>query len=559
MIEFHAGLNIIEGADGAQNSIGKSTVLQIIDFVYGGRDFLQSDAVTLPTAVRHHIIYFTLRIHDTNHHFSRDTSRPGFVATYQDPDWTIPVDEVTIDDYMGFLLTSYGLEQTGTSWRDLVGRFSRVDESGIAILDKPLAAAAREPDTSAAAALLRLFGAYDEIEAIQSQYAKVRSEVDALDAMAKGQYSNYIKLTKKTDRDRAERELTEAKAEARRVQRQADLDLFDADHKARQEQQLLRATLRSLTEQLDQLTGKLAIVEATLAGRTRITTDDLEEFYTYFPNANRERLETIEYYHQALAGILETQLNEQHRLYTTQVASLQAEIRQQKARIISLGQSVQLDDETYQRSLDLHTRITQLDEQIRTFDRNQELKAQRKALKQEIEENIPATLGELTTQINAGMRDVMSALYPDQPRVAPIFAFKAATKGVSYTFDHNGDTGSGAKFNHLVAFDIAVLRSTPLPFLIHDSAIIKLIAYKPVAELLAVYTNTANLTSGAGEPKQVFFSFDATKAYGAAAQERVTPAQVIHLDEGAEALYGFTWNTENTNNHGPQAMEGDER
>ncbi|WP_252970586.1 DUF2326 domain-containing protein [Corynebacterium guaraldiae] len=559
MIEFHAGLNIIEGADGAQNSIGKSTVLQIIDFVYGGRDFLQSDAVTLPTAVRHHIIYFTLRIHDTNHHFSRDTSRPGFVATYQDPNWTIPVDEVTIDDYMGFLLTSYGLEQTGTSWRDLVGRFSRVDESGIAILDKPLAAAAREPDTSAAAALLRLFGAYDEIEAIQSQYAKVRSEVDALDAMAKGQYSNYIKLTKKTDRDRAERVLTEAKAEARRVQRQADLDLFDADHKARQEQQLLRATLRSLTEQLDQLTGKLAIVEATLAGRTRITTDDLEEFYTYFPNANRERLETIEYYHQALAGILETQLNEQHHLYTTQVASLQAEIRQQKARIISLGESVQLDDETYQRSLDLHTKITQLNEQIRTFDRNQELKAQRKALKQEIEENIPATLGELTTQINAGMRDVMNALYPDQPRVAPIFAFKAAAKGVSYTFDHNGDTGSGAKFNHLVAFDIAVLRSTPLPFLIHDSAIIKLIAYKPVAELLTVYTNTANLTSRAGEPKQVFFSFDATKAYGAEAQERVAPAQVIHLGEGAQALYGFTWNTETTDHHDPHPSEGGQR
>lgn len=319
VIEFHAGLNIIEGADGAQNSIGKSTVLQIIDFVYGGRDFLSSDAVTMATAVRHHVIYFTLRIHGINHHFSRDTSRPGFVATYQDPGWTIPGDEMSIDEYMGFLLTSYGLDEAGTSWRDLVGRFSRVDESGIAMLDKPLAAAPRESDTSGAAALLRLFGAYAEIEEIQDRYAKVRSEVDALDAMAKGQYSNYIKLTKKADRDRAERELAEAKAEATRVHRQADLDLFDTDRKARQEQQLLRAQLRPLTEQLDQLTGKLAIVEATLAGRTRITTDDLEEFYTYFPHANREHLETVEYYHHALTGILEEQLTEQRRLYTTQV------------------------------------------------------------------------------------------------------------------------------------------------------------------------------------------------------------------------------------------------
>ena len=152
----------------------------------------------------------------------------------------------------------------------------------------------------------------------------------------------------------------------------------------------------------------------------------------------------------------------------------------------------------------------------------------------------------------------MDALYPSEPRNAPIFTFKAVTKGVSYTFDYNGDTGSGAKFNHLVALDIAVLRSTPLPFLIHDSAIIKLIAFAPVAELLAVYINTTNLTSRAGEPKQVFFSFDATKAYGTKAEERVAPAQVIRLSEGAEALYGFTWNTETTDHHDPQPSEGAE-
>lgn len=107
--------------------------------------------------------------------------------------------------------------------------------------------------------------------------------------------------------------------------------------------------------------------------------------------------------------------------------------------------------------------------------------------------------------------------------------------------EHKGDTGSGAKFNHLVALDIAVLRSTPLPFLIHASAIIKLIAFAPVAELLAVYINTANLTGRAGEPKQVFFSFDATKA------------------DGTKVLYGFTWNTETTDHHDPQPSEGDQR
>lgn len=46
------------------------------------------------------------------------------------------------------------------------------------------------------------------------------------------------------------------------------------------------------------------------------------------------------------------------------------------------------------------------------------------------------------------------------------------------------------------------------------SAIIKLVGHAPVCALLGAYMRAAELTSGAGEPKQVFFSFDATKAYG---------------------------------------------
>ncbi|MGV9183881.1 DUF2326 domain-containing protein [Arcanobacterium canis] len=90
----------------------------------------------------------------------------------------------------------------------------------------------------------------------------------------------------------------------------------------------------------------------------------------------------------------------------------------------------------------------------------------------------------MTYTINAQMKTVNDALYPQQRRKSPLFSFKAATKGVSYTFDHNGDTGSGAQAKNLIIFDLAVLRSTPLPFLIHDSAIIKPVAFAPVRKLL---------------------------------------------------------------------------
>ena len=39
-ISFDAGLNVVEGTDNGSNSIGKSTFLMIIDFCFGGNDYV---------------------------------------------------------------------------------------------------------------------------------------------------------------------------------------------------------------------------------------------------------------------------------------------------------------------------------------------------------------------------------------------------------------------------------------------------------------------------------------------------------------------------------------
>ena len=40
-ISFHAGLNAILGDDNGSNSIGKSTFLMVLDFVFGGTDYVK--------------------------------------------------------------------------------------------------------------------------------------------------------------------------------------------------------------------------------------------------------------------------------------------------------------------------------------------------------------------------------------------------------------------------------------------------------------------------------------------------------------------------------------
>lgn len=40
-IYFHKGLNVVMGNDTGANSIGKSTFLMIIDFIFGGEDYIK--------------------------------------------------------------------------------------------------------------------------------------------------------------------------------------------------------------------------------------------------------------------------------------------------------------------------------------------------------------------------------------------------------------------------------------------------------------------------------------------------------------------------------------
>lgn len=545
VIEFHPGLNIIEGADDAQNSIGKSTFMQIIDFVYGGSQFQESDVVRLSGAVGHHTIYFTLRLHGRDHHYSRSTERYGYVTTYADPDWKIETGSLPLEQYWQFLLTSYGLEYTDTTWRDIVTRFARLDEEVLGTLDWPLAAVSKQSNKNGALAMLRLFGSHEEAVDVQKRVDELTKDIDAIQRVAKGDYMPYRALTGKTQRKTAERELAHAREESKQLRRGNDLDLFQAEIQARKERESARAALRPLTTQLAQLEGRLANVTTLLDGGTRITTSDLAEFYTFFPQANREKLETVEFYHHELSRILRSQLEEQQHVYRAQIELLTEQIRQQKAHILALGESVFLDEETYNHALEVHGTVLRLEAQIKTYDEKEELRNQRRHLLDDVLGK--AVTGAITADFNAVMNEVNSELYPHGERkVCPKFRFKVTAKGISYEFDHCGDRGSGAKSRHVAIFDVAMLRHTPLPFLIHDSAIIKLVGHAPVRELLSVYMRSEKLTSRAGEPKQVFFSFDATKAYGQRAEELVEATRVIHLGDGTRALYGFTWNTETT-------------
>lgn len=68
-IRFHNGLNVVLGTNSGDNSIGKSTFMLIVDFVFGGDTYAR--ATDIIKNVEDHRICFTFKFNDELYYFAR--------------------------------------------------------------------------------------------------------------------------------------------------------------------------------------------------------------------------------------------------------------------------------------------------------------------------------------------------------------------------------------------------------------------------------------------------------------------------------------------------------
>ena len=99
-IYFHKGLNVVMGNDTGANSIGKSTFLMIIDFIFGGEDYIKK-SIHIQEEVGPHSFEFVFDFDGTEYYFSRSTGDFAKIIIC-DSNFS-PLKEISIDDYNKFL------------------------------------------------------------------------------------------------------------------------------------------------------------------------------------------------------------------------------------------------------------------------------------------------------------------------------------------------------------------------------------------------------------------------------------------------------------------------
>ena len=92
---------------------------------------------------------------------------------------------------------------------------------------------------------------------------------------------------------------------------------------------------------------------------------------------------------------------------------------------------------------------------------------------------------------------------------------------------------TGFKYANLILHDVALLKITQMPIVIHDSLLFKNIGDNAVDGILTIYS--------AIKGKQVFIAFDKKTSYKRTSQQILESKTILQLDDGGKALYGKSW------------------
>ena len=522
-IYFHEGLNTVLGGAEADNSIGKSTFLLIIDYCFGGGTYAKMD---VKNYVGDHTICFAFQFPDGKHYFSRSVSAPNSVNICNEE--YVVQSNMKITEYKGWLLKAYHMDIPKVTFRDLVSRFFRVSGKGNDTNEKPL----NNGSPSAADAITsleKLFGLYKFVDELKEKLSNAKLRKDTYSKARKLQLvPNAITSQKKYD-DNMQR-IVELEAERDSLTQETDQKLLMKELERKDYAAQIETQLRGLKRQYRSLSSRYRVVTQNRDDQFIATEDDLQHLLSFFPGANIRHIQEIEDFHREMSGILNTELDEEAKELQTLIRTTTDEIQKLEQKIAELGIPLQVPKTFLDRYSELGKQISAMKSQNEAYTKTMELKDEVKDIEVRLDEAEMQVLHQIEASLNAQMVRYNDLLY-EVPREAPTIRFESKSR---YVFTTPRDGGKGTAYKSLIVLDLSVLKLTPLPFIAHDSSIFKNIGDEPVDKIMELYLQSK---------KQIFIAFDKAKSYRDRTEEIVNATTVLKLDTNGEELFGWCWAT----------------
>lgn len=530
-IQFHPGLNVIMGMDLADNSIGKSSSLLAIDFIFGGNSYLKSIAVK---KLGDHPIYFCFQF-EKKFYFARDTAKPDII-TYCNDDYSPTGETMPLEIFLDKLKKRYHLDSPYLSFRLAMSGFFRIAGKNNQNTDFPLQIYSSQKSSESITTLIQLFNLYDNIARYKERLKDKSDQLTTFRNARKYAFiSNLVGGKKQFEANVSEIKRLEYDLSHLQDTQQ---DKIDSDDIEKNQQKLqLRNTKLELENSLRDKQRRLKLLDISIEFGLYPTESDLTELQQYFPDTNLKKLYEVEAYHKKLANILDSEFSTERELLAVKIEEMESQLTALNQELKELGTIPTLSSEFLENYSKLTTTITALKEQNAAYLKESALSKEKSEADSDLKRSTEDILIELEGKINAKMREFNDVLYPDI-RKAPQINLKAHN---SYSFNTPDDDGTGTKFKGMILYDLSILYLTNLPALAHDSLLLSNISYQATEALLKLYDQSKSLN------KQVFLAFDKASSYSPEANKLLSENTVLRLSSNGNELYGISWNKgENT-------------
>lgn len=523
-IKLNPGLNTILGSVSGSNSIGKSTFLMIIDFVFGGEDYIKKSR-DVQLNVNIHSIEFMFIFDDEKHYFSRSTGVYTEVNICDESYKT--VDTISVEKYTAMLAKFYHLDMEGITLRNAVGRFFRVYNRETLDEEKPLKSAKRETDKSAIEGLLKLFDKYTLI-AEQSKIAEAAKD-EELTLKKAQKYDQVIHAPNKSSYKANQKRIEELSLEAQELAHKSSHGLLDLNSFQLEEIVELKNKLSIFRRERSKLILQLRGTEADSGFTKKSFLKNYDELTEFFPGVNLKRIESIEQFHKEISKLLKKEFKENEESLKAMIDLASAEIDNLESQIIQMGKVQNVSKAVLDKYAVIENEIKRLQEANNNFEKVASLHSKTIEMEDTLNRLALDQIKVLQQQINEKMNELNRFIY-DGRKTAPILSITSAN---SYVFFTPNDSGTGSQYKGLIVFDLAVLELSKLPVLAHDSILLKQIEDDAFEKILELYLQSS---------KQIFIAIDKEASYSDKTRKILNKTEVLHLSTGTEALFGKAWN-----------------
>lgn len=519
-ISFHKGLNVVLGDENATNSIGKSTLLMVIDFAYGGNSLLTHNK-DLVEELGHHDYSISFVFDGETYRFRRGTYQPDIVykcsLDYE------PITTITIEEYTAFLKAAYGINIEDISFRTFVGLYLRVWGKENLNVHKPLHIVQAMSGKDCVNNLIKTFGRYSALKELTESLKEKEEEGKALRSAFKNRIIPKIgKREHKANEERISRiesEIEDIKANlAKYATNIAEVVNREVLELKIQKDELLAVKLK--------MQSKLSRIARNITENRHIKSKHFDGLINFFPEINKDRLANIEEFHSSVARLLRSELLETKKELEDQISRINNELSTIDSKMAMALNSVDEPTQIIDRVYDLSTSLSDAKGENFHFENEAATRSAIKLIKVNLSNEKVHVINLLQNTINDGIRRIVTSVFGPK-RKSPTIEIKET----NYSYEVFEDTGTGTAYASLIVLDLAIFNATILPFIAHDSLLFKNIENDSVANLFKVYSGT---------PKQSFVAIDEIDKYGIETSSLLRGSCVVQLDD-SNVLYNKDW------------------